>query len=130
MASMRRKIALSCLASVCLCLVVSVETLEAKKPPLRPVNINTASETELQKVPGIGPTTAKNIVHTRKSMGPFKSVEDLLAIPGIGRKRLDRMRKYLTVGKPPAAPKNAPAPGAGDKKETPPAAPKSPPAGV
>jgi hypothetical protein len=35
----------------------------------------------------------------RKSYGPFKSVDDLLAIRGHGEKRLDKMRKYLTVGK-------------------------------
>jgi comEA protein len=97
--------------------------LASKKPPLRPVNINTATETELQKVPGIGPATSKNIVHMRKTYGQFKSVDDLLAIPGIGRKRLDKMRKYLTVGKPAAAPKNTPPSGAGDKKESPPAKP-------
>jgi uncharacterized NAD-dependent epimerase/dehydratase family protein len=38
----------------------------------------------------------------RKSHGAFKSVDDLLAVRGIGRKRLDKMRKYLTVGKPAA----------------------------
>ncbi|MBZ5702714.1 MAG: helix-hairpin-helix domain-containing protein [Acidobacteriia bacterium] len=83
-----------------------------KKPPVRPVNINTATAAELQQVPGIGPVTAKNIVEMRKSYGAFRSVDDLLAIRGIGRKRLEKMRKYLTVGKasapaskaPPAAP--------------------------
>jgi hypothetical protein len=39
----------------------------------------------------------------RKSYGAFKSVDDLLAIKGLGRKRLDKMRKYLTVGKPAAS---------------------------
>ena len=85
-----------------------------KKPPLKPVNINTATAGELQQVPGIGPSTAAKIVQMRKSYGAFKSVDDLLAIRGIGRKRLEKMRKYLTVGKviagsnkaPPVAKKN------------------------
>jgi competence ComEA-like helix-hairpin-helix protein len=93
---------------------------------MRPVNINTATEAELQQVPGIGPATAKNIVQMRKSYGQFKSVDDLLAIRGIGRKRLDKMRKYLTLGKPPGATKTAlPAKGKGSGKAAPPAAPKN-----
>jgi hypothetical protein len=43
----------------------------------------------------------------RKSYGAFKSVDDLLAIRGIGKKRLEKMRRYLTVGKI-TAPKAAP----------------------
>ena len=71
------------------------------------MNINTATAAELQQVPGIGPATAKNIVQMRKSYGAFRSVDDLLAIRGIGRKRLGKMRKYLTVGKAPAPGKQA-----------------------
>ena len=70
-----------------------------KKPPAKPVNINTANAEELQQVPGIGPATAQKILQMRKSYGAFKSVDDLLAIRGLGQKRLDKMRKYLTVGK-------------------------------
>lgn len=79
-----------------------------KKPPAAPVNLNTATSEELQLVPGIGPVTAEKIVQMRKSYGAFKSVDDLSAIHGIGPKRLEKMREYLTIGKPasprPAAP--------------------------
>src|SRR5437879_12016680 len=51
-----------------------------KKPPAKPVNINTATSEELQQVPGIGPATAEKILQMRKSYGAFKSVDDLLAI--------------------------------------------------
>jgi len=74
--------------------------LAKKKPPAHPININTAGATDLQQVPGIGPSTAQKILDTRKSYGSFKSVDDLLAIKGIGPKKLEKMRKYLTVGKP------------------------------
>jgi competence ComEA-like helix-hairpin-helix protein len=74
-----------------------------KKPPLKPVNINSATSEELQQVPGIGPATAEKILQMRKSYGAFKSVDDLLAIRGLGPKRLEKMRKYLTVGKAPTA---------------------------
>jgi competence ComEA-like helix-hairpin-helix protein len=70
-----------------------------KKPPAQPININTANSEQLQQVPGIGPATAEKILQMRKSYGPFKSVDDLLAIRGLGAKRLEKMRKYLTVGK-------------------------------
>jgi competence protein ComEA len=93
-------------SSLLLSIVFSTIALSAtKKPPLKPVNINTATSEELQQVPGIGPATAEKILQTRKSYGSFKSVDDLLAIKGIGKKRLDKMRKYLTVGKPTAASK-------------------------
>src|SRR5437879_12189822 len=88
-----------------LCLLLTPGAL-AKKPPAKPVNINTATSEELQQVPGIGPATAEKILQMRKSYGAFKSVDDLLAIRGLGPKRLEKMRKYLTVGK--AAPKNTP----------------------
>jgi competence protein ComEA len=82
--------------------------LAKKKPPVAPINLNTATSEELQLVPGIGPVTAEKILQMRKSYGAFKSVDDLSAIRGIGPKRLEKMRKYLTVGKPapqrPAAP--------------------------
>jgi competence ComEA-like helix-hairpin-helix protein len=53
----------------------------------------------LQLVPGIGPSTAEKILKMRKSYGTFKIVNDLTAIRGIGPERLEKMRKYLTVGK-------------------------------
>ena len=87
-----------------LILLFGTGALAKKKPPAQPVNINSATSEELQQVPGIGPATAEKILKMRKSYGPFKSVDDLLAIRGLGPKRLDKMRKYLTVGKP-AAPK-------------------------
>ena len=72
-----------------------------KKPPVHPININAATSEELQLVPGIGPSTADKILQMRKSYGPFKSVDDLLAIRGIGPKRLGKMRKYLVAGRSP-----------------------------
>jgi competence ComEA-like helix-hairpin-helix protein len=92
------KIRLS-LSILALCFAFAVSSGATKKPPLKPININTANSEELQQVPGIGPVTAEKILQMRKSYGAFKSVDDLLSIRGIGKKRLDKMRKYLTVGK-------------------------------
>jgi competence protein ComEA len=82
-------------------LIFAANAEAKKKPPVRPVNLNTASAAELEQVPGIGPSTAGKIVQMRKSYGAFKSVDDLVALRGIGKKRLDKMRKYLTVGTAP-----------------------------
>src|SRR5258707_15392922 len=70
-----------------------------KNPPPKPTNINPPNPDELQQVPGIGPATAEKILQMRKSYGVFKSVDDLLSIRGIGKKRLEKMRKYLVVSK-------------------------------
>jgi comEA protein len=90
------------LAILAIALATAPTALAKKKPPAHPININTATATELQQVPGIGPSTSQKILDTRKSYGAFKSVDDLLAIKGIGPKKLEKMRKYLTVGKPPS----------------------------
>jgi competence ComEA-like helix-hairpin-helix protein len=83
-----------------------------KKPPAAPINLNTATSEELQQVPGISPVTAEKILQMRKWYRAFKSVDDLRAARGIGPKRLEKMRKYLTVSKAGAAtkPANAPRP--------------------
>jgi competence ComEA-like helix-hairpin-helix protein len=60
-----------------------------------------ASSAELQRVSGIGPSADDKILQLRKSYGGYKSVDDLLAIKGIGQERLDKMHKYRTVGKIP-----------------------------
>ena len=103
-----------------LCLLFCTGTFAKKKPPAKPVNLNTATSEELQQVPGIGPATAAKILQMRKSYGAFKSVDDLLAIRGLGAKRLEKMRKYLTVGKPPVAKPTAPSAKSSPPAEKPP----------
>jgi competence ComEA-like helix-hairpin-helix protein len=86
-----------------LCLFLVAVSSATKKPPTQPINI--ADSVQLQLVPGIGPSTAEKILQMRKSYGAFKSVNELMAIRGLGPKRLEKMRKYLTVGKSaPSAP--------------------------
>lgn len=74
------------------------------------VNINTADATTLEQVNGIGPVKAKAIVAYRQSQGSFASVDELIKVPGIGSKSVDKMRAQLTVGGQGSA--AAPAPGA------------------
>jgi len=56
----------------------------------QPININLASAADLETLPGIGPALASRIVAYRAANGPFKSADDLLAVPGIGEKTLAR----------------------------------------
>lgn len=60
------------------------------------VRINSASASELQQLPGIGPALAKRIVETR-SGGRFNSADDLLRVPGIGKAKLAKLRDYVEV---------------------------------
>jgi competence protein ComEA len=68
-----------------------------KQPPDYPLDLNTASVQELQQLPGIGPTAAKAIIDFREKSGPFRRVEDLLAIRGITKERLEKLRPYVKV---------------------------------
>ncbi len=101
------------------CLFLVQHVAAKKKPPTQPVNLNTANSAQLQLVPGIGPATAEKILQMRKSYGAFKSVNDLLAIRGIGPKRLEKMRKYVTVNRPAPANGARPASCAGCTKQKP-----------
>lgn len=59
------------------------------------IDINTADETELQELPGVGPVLAGRIVAHRETVGRFESVEDLLDVAGIGETRLDSIRDLI-----------------------------------
>ncbi len=61
------------------------------------VNINTATEAELETLNGIGPAKAKAIVDYRKKQGGFKSIDELENVEGIGTKTLSNLRKDLTL---------------------------------
>lgn len=66
-------------------------------PSSSKVNINTATQAELESLPGIGETTARKIIADRSSNGPFKSVEDLTRVSGIGDKKLSGIIDLICV---------------------------------
>jgi competence protein ComEA len=75
---------------------------QAKKtPPSRPVDLNAATVKQLEELPGVGPTVAKAIVEFRAKSGPFRRVEDLLAIRGISETKLKKLRPYIVIGPAP-----------------------------
>jgi competence protein ComEA len=70
----------------------------AAKPQAMAVDINKATANDLQKLPGIGPSLAKQIVAYREKHGPFRRVEDLMAIKGIGFKKWKEIKPFVRVG--------------------------------
>jgi len=62
-----------------------------------PIDLNHASAEELSQVPGIGEKLAIQIVQLRQLRRQFESVSDLMAVQGIKEKKLNNLKKYLTV---------------------------------
>lgn len=72
--------------------------------PAFPLDLNSAGERDLAYLPGIGPYLAWAIVDYRETAGPFYAIEDILKVPGIGEKKLEKMLGYIwvnTAGLPP-----------------------------
>jgi competence protein ComEA len=61
------------------------------------ININTASQTELESLPGIGPTRAQAIIAYRTQHGPFARIEDIQNVSGIGEKTFESLRSHIRV---------------------------------
>jgi competence protein ComEA len=59
------------------------------------IDLNSATVAELEALPGVGPVLAKRIVAHRDERGPFRTIEDLLDVPGIGESKLSQMRDSL-----------------------------------
>ena len=70
---------------------------------LAAINLNTATKDELVALPGIGPAKAQAIVDYRKAHGPFKTVEELKDVKGIGAKRFEKLKPDLAVTGPTAS---------------------------
>ncbi|EGO9137187.1 competence protein ComEA [Enterococcus faecalis] len=79
----------------------SLETLQESAPAQQnqeeKINVNTATEAELQTISGIGAKKAQEIIRFRDEQGPFKIVEELKNVPGIGEKTVERLKDMLTV---------------------------------
>ncbi len=79
-------------------IVLAVASLApAASPAQGVVNVNTATADQLQLLPRIGPSLAQRIIEFRKANGQFKSVDELVAVKGIGERSLERLRPYVTV---------------------------------
>lgn len=71
-------------------------------PDLRyPININTATQSELESLPGIGSVIAQRIIEYRLEFGPFKKIEEIKAVNGIGDAKFDQVKDYITISQTP-----------------------------
>ncbi|MBI4003297.1 MAG: helix-hairpin-helix domain-containing protein [Nitrospira defluvii] len=75
----------------------SGSTRAASPDPSRRVDLNHATASDLEALPGIGPKLAQRVIEHRTSHGPFTKVEDLRQVKGIGHKKFDRLRPHVLV---------------------------------
>ncbi len=61
------------------------------------ININTATKEELMKLPEIGEKTAESIIRHRQTYGKFERIEDIMNVRGIGQKKFEKIKRYLTT---------------------------------
>ncbi len=67
-----------------------------KDAPSGPVNLNTASRDALMRLPGVGEKTAEAIIERRDHV-PFRRVEDIMEVKGIGEKKFEKMKQFIVV---------------------------------
>jgi competence protein ComEA len=77
------------------------KTAKPAKPPAasasNPVNLNTATQAQLETLPGIGASAAKRIIEYREKNGGFKKIEELMNVKGIGEKSFLKLKPMVTV---------------------------------
>ena len=78
---------------------------------LAAINLNTATKDDLVALPGIGPSKARAILDYRSAHGPFKSIEEVKDVKGIGAKRFEKLKSELKI----SGASSRPVPGSGDK---------------
>jgi competence protein ComEA len=82
-------------------LLAQTAKTHAESRPAKPavtVNLNTATTAELETLPGVGAKMAARIIEYRQKKGPFKKVEELMNVQGIGEKNFLKLKPQLTVG--------------------------------
>ena len=93
-----------CIAIAMLVLLPTMLLAQGKVASTQPgtsqININTANESQLTTLPGIGPTIAERIIRHRQEIGPFKTTEDLKQVKGVGDKIFIKIKHLITTDSP------------------------------
>lgn len=95
-----RRARIACVVALCLGLALSSVSVMAQKSAVTPaerINLNTATSEQLQSIPGIGPSTAKNILDYRTKVGKFNKIEEIINVKGIGEKKFLKIKDRLMV---------------------------------
>lgn len=71
--------------------------IEGNKSKEEKININKAAQTEIETLPGIGPSTALKIINYRNEHGEFKNIEDIKNVSGIGDSKFENIKEYICV---------------------------------
>ena len=92
------------LVAALVCVTSPLAAQRASKPPVTattvstgPVNLNNATAAQIAALPGIGPKTADLVVQYRQKNGPFRKIEEIMNVKGIGEKSFLRIKDRLTV---------------------------------
>ena len=72
-------------------------TPASQTPQPAPLNLNTATKADLEKLPGVGPAMAQRILDYRQKIGGFKKAEELMNVQGIGEKSFLKLKPLVTV---------------------------------
>ena len=76
---------------------IKLEKEEDKNKEVNKININTATQTQLESLPGIGPSIATKIINYRKENGKFNKIEDIKEVSGIGNNKFEKIKAYITI---------------------------------
>jgi competence protein ComEA len=77
--------------------VTAVAGIAASSQPSGVVNINTASSQELELLPRVGPALAGRIIEYREANGPFKTIEEILVVKGIGESSFQKLEPFIVT---------------------------------
>lgn len=75
----------------------NLSTNKKSKTDIEKINLNKATQTELETLPGIGPSTAEKIIEYRKENGNFKNIEDIMNVNGIGESKYNKIKDLISV---------------------------------
>ncbi len=88
------------LRKLCLSLILGLSLLSASVFAADAININTATQAQLEMLKGVGPSTATAIIEYREQVGNFKTVDELINVKGIGDKKLSQFAEQITIADP------------------------------
>ena len=77
--------------------VRTLRELDKELREIRRININTATQTELTLIPGVGEKFAARIIEYRSAYGPFRRTRDLIVVKGIGPSKLAKMQGFIKI---------------------------------